>query len=192
VPRWIDSARYDIKAKAEGNPGRAMMSGPMLQTLLEDRFKLKIHRETKDAPVYALVAAKNGPRLHSYEEGSCTESPTADNKPRCGLSVQMNGPNIILEFRRMSRGDFPKVLSILDRPIVDKTEIAGRFNFRLEFSPDERTPAFFRPDRANAGDTTAAASIFTALQEQRGLKLEPVSGSRETIVIDHVEKPDAN
>jgi uncharacterized protein (TIGR03435 family) len=189
-PSWVNSERYNINAKAEGNPSREVMNGPMLQKPLEDRLKLRIHRETKEVPVYALTVAKNGPKLHPFVDGSCGEG--KDGKPRCGFGgIRMAGVNLILETRKVGVTEFAKnVLSVLDRPVVDKSGITGLFDFHLEFAPDETTPAL--PRLKTSDDSASGPSIFTAMQEQLGLKLEPAKGPGEFLVIDSVERPSGN
>ncbi len=189
-PAWINSERYDINAKADGNPSKEVMNGPMLQALLEDRFNLRIHRETKEVPVYALMVAKNGSKLKPFVEGSCGDG--QDEKPRCGLGgVQMAGGNLTLEARKMGLAEFAKnVLSVLDRPVVDKTGVTGLFDFHLEFAPDETTPVL--PRLKISDDAAAGPSIFTAIQEQLGLRLEPAKGPGEFLIIDSVERPSEN
>jgi len=140
----------------------------MLQTLLAERFQLQVHRETKELPVYALVAAKGGPKLHKAEPGGNTD---------------MRGENGSFVFRGTSMPQFSEDLSTLsqvDRPVLDRTGIPGVFDFNLKFgeSNDEMKRALI------AGD---GASIFTLIQEQLGLKLEARKGPVEMLVIDHVE-----
>ena len=195
-PDWARSDRYQINAKPEGNPRPEMIQGPMLQALLEDRFKLKIRRETRDVPVYALIAAKGGPKLQKFKEGSCTKAPPppAPGQKLCGFpSSEIKGPNLTVEVHGMTLEEFSKmILNILDRPVVDKTGITGLFDFHLEFSPDETTPGFHSDTPADGPTDRRGPSIFTAVQEQLGLKLESAKGSREFLVIDHVERPSEN
>jgi bla regulator protein blaR1 len=207
-PAWINSERYDINAKAEGDANRELMNGPMMQALLEDRFKLKIRREAREVPVYALTVSKGGPKLQPFKEGSCTPNyytgplkpPAAPGKPRpCNQAIFMRRNLGTANMQGMTLDEYSKSLGrVLDRPIIDKTGIAGRFDFRLEFAIDQTTPGFLvaggGPDggpRADPPDP-AGPSIFTAVQEQLGLKLEPTRGPREFLVIDNVEKPSAN
>jgi uncharacterized protein (TIGR03435 family) len=140
----------------------------MLQTLT-DRFQLQFHRETKELPVYALVAAKSGPKLHKAEPGSNTS---------------MQGENGAFVFQGTSMPQFAEDLSTLsqvDRPVLDRTGIPGVFDFNLKFgeSNEEIKRAFI------AGD---GASIFTLIQEQLGMKLEARKGPIEMLVIDRVER----
>ena len=191
-PGWINSDRYTIDAKADGIPSEVMMSGPMLQALLEERFKLKVRRETKERLVYELTVAKGGPRLQPFTEGGCvpfdfTKYPPevlAPGQSRCGGRNVKKGLNRTIEERGMRLDDFCSViLGHLDRPVVDKTGITGRFDFHLEYALDGVAP----PD-----EPSTAPSIFTAVQDQLGLKLVPPKGLSEFLVIDHVERPSAN
>jgi uncharacterized protein (TIGR03435 family) len=141
----------------------------MLQTLLKDRFQLQFHRETKELPVYALVAAKSGPKLHKAEPDRNTS---------------MKGENGSFVFHGTSMPQFAEDLSTLsqvDRPVLDRTGIPGVFAFNLKFgeSNDEIKRALI------AGD---GALIFMLIQEQLGLKLEARKGPIEMLVIDHVER----
>ncbi len=193
-PAWTRSERYDIKAKPEGDASFEMMNGPMLQALLEDRFKLKIHRETREVPVYALVVAKGGHKLQPFKEGSCTPidinkfTPPPDSN-NCHARGTKKGSNQEVNAQGMRVDDFSRIFlnGALDRPVIDKTGITGRFDFHLEYAPDEATP--FLPA---APDPAGGPSIFTALQEQLGLKLEPAKGPGEFRVIDSVERPSEN
>jgi len=195
-PAWLDSDPYNIEAKAESNPPRETMSGPMLQALLADRFKLRVHRETKDVPAYELRIAKNGSKVQAFQEGSCAppdanepQGRAAKGPPNCGsFSIGLKGGNVTLDVHKRTLAEFANQLH-LDRPVIDKTGIAGLFDFHLEFAPDGTTAAFFPPGFALPAPPENGLSIFTAMQEQLGLKLEPARGPGETIVIDSVERP---
>ena len=201
-PAWIDSELYDIEAKADGNPSRETMSGPMLQALLEDRFKLRIRRETKEVPVYALTVAKGGPKLQAFHEGSCVsndlEKPAASSPGQkrpilCGsYSIGLKGSNLTLDVHKRSVTEFSRQLH-LDRPVLDKTGIAGLFDFHLEFASDGTTAGFFPPGyQAEPSDSPDGPSIFTAIEAQLGLKLEPAKGPGEILIIENIEKPTDN
>jgi uncharacterized protein (TIGR03435 family) len=203
-PGWIDSDNYDIQAKADGNPSVQQMEGPMLQALLEERFKLLLHRETRQLPVYKLSIGKSGAKLQASREGSCTpyvtdSSPptTKPGEPRpnfCGFrNTTMEGLNRSLEGKGVSMAALAKTLSrtytsMLGRNVIDGTGLTGTFDIHLTWAVD-----FVRP---GAIDTTppdlTGPSIFTALQEQLGLKLESTKGPVEVLVIDHVERPSEN
>jgi bla regulator protein blaR1 len=201
-PAWIYSDLYSINATAEGNANEALMEGPMLQALLEDRFKLKLHRASKEIPAYALTVAKGGSKLLPFKEGSCipvdfTKSPIPPPPPgqtNCNAIVGgRRGPNTRLEAEAINLDYFSKLLSlVLDRPVIEKTGISGKFDFHLSFLVDQTTPGALFPELGQPSDDSPAASIFTVLQEQLGLKLEPAKGTREYLVIDHVERPTEN
>jgi uncharacterized protein (TIGR03435 family) len=209
-PGWLDTERYKIDAKAEGAPGQEMMRGPMLQALLEERFKLKTRHETREVPAYALLVAKNGPKMHASTEG-CIPFDVA-KLPRPGADMKMPSFCGLREFRRpagegaaewrlfgSSMDEFSKVLGgDMDRIVVNKTGLAGVFDFRMQFAPDDTTPGLSFRGRGGDGappapaDASGGPSIFTAIQEQLGLKLESSKGMREFIVIDRIEKPTEN
>jgi uncharacterized protein (TIGR03435 family) len=201
-PAWIRSARYQIDAKADSARGQGMMRGPMLQTLLEDRFRLKIRHETREVPAYVLTVAKGGLKLQPFQEGSCIPrdfarfveqfppQPFPDlpaGQKYCGGVSDEQGGTVTLEAIGMSIDEFLKYkFPRLDRPVVNKTGITGRFDFHLEFALDEITGG-----GATAAETVGP-SIFTALEQQLGLKLEPAKAPGDFLVIDHVERPSAN
>jgi uncharacterized protein (TIGR03435 family) len=207
-PAWAASDLYAIDAVAVGAPGEEMMHGPMMQALLEDRFHLKIHRETREVPVYLLTVAKGGPKLRPFVEGTCTEhvpgavQPGPDEKPWCGtagMRTVRNGPNVTWDEVGASFLNFSLFFGIvLDRPVIDKTGITGPFDFHLTFAPDETTAGVaspFAPDSsmsASLPDPARGPSIFTAFQDQLGLKLEAGKGPSEVLVIDHIERPSEN
>jgi uncharacterized protein (TIGR03435 family) len=151
----------------------------MLQPLLEERFKLKVHRETREMPEYRLVIAKGGSKLREYrkEDGDTRQMGTRIGR---GL-IDAHGTefNELVFFLR----------SELGRPVIDATGLTGKFDFKLEWVPDESQPN-------SGGDApppdATGASIFAAIQEQLGLKLEAMKGPVEMLVIDHVEKPSEN
>jgi uncharacterized protein (TIGR03435 family) len=185
-PSWLDSAPYDIEAKPD-NPANAPPWQQMLQALLADRFQLKFHRETKELPVLALVLARKdgklGPNLTQWKEGTCVDRnqpppATKSAGPFCGGG---NGRGTISGLG-MPIGGLASVLSMtLGQSVVDHTGLAGKFDFKVQFTPDDRRTAD-SPD----------PSLFTALQEQLGLKLDSQKGPVEIFVIDRVEKPSAN
>jgi uncharacterized protein (TIGR03435 family) len=193
APGWVNSDFYQINAKAEGTPIWEMMMGPMMRALLEDRFKLKARIENREVPAYAMTVAKGGSKLQAVK-GTCA---TADCGP---TGASRRGANMSWRFIGTA-DDFSKLLvSFLDRPAVDKTGLAGLFNFHLEFTPDETSPGFLarmqtmrdsEPTGAPA-DPTGGASLFTAMREQLGLKLEGTKAPREILVIDRVERPSEN
>jgi uncharacterized protein (TIGR03435 family) len=214
-PSWINSELYEIEAKAAGNASHAQVL-LMLQSLLEDRFQLKIHRETRELPVYALVAARSGLKLPAPKEGGCV-IPPQDGLPAlpmgAGGRMQPPGQGQPLSFpcgslgvslqpsgARMQGGQVPmaeliRVLSmVLGRTVIDKTGFMGLFDVRLDFVPDEMTPAMPPPppDAAGASPDFNNPSLLAALQEQLGLRIESAKGPVEVLVIDHIERPSAN
>jgi uncharacterized protein (TIGR03435 family) len=202
APAWVDSDLFQINAKAESAQIREMLWGPMMQALLEDRFKLKIRRESREVPAYAFTVAKGGPKIQRVI-GTCgartfPPTPIAPGEIDCGpLGTERKGPNMAWGFVG-EMDDFSKILnSVMDRPVIDKTGLTGVFTFHLEFAPDETAPGFILrlktiPENGDPPDPSGGTSIFTAVQEQLGLKLEPAKGPKEFLVVEHVEKPSEN
>lgn len=204
-PRWIDSENYDIQAKADGNPSVQQMEGPMLQVLLEDRFRLSIHRETRQLDVYRLAVGKRGAKLQASQQGGCTpyatDAPPPTSKPGeprpifCGIRTTMEGLNRSLDGKSVTMAELAKTLSrtytaMLGRNVIDWTGLTGPFDVHLTWAMDSdgaRTGGIDNPPPESAGP-----SIFTALQEQLGLKLEATKGPVEVLVVDHIEKPSGN
>jgi bla regulator protein blaR1 len=200
-PGWINSERYDVEAKAEGNPPRQQIMGPMLQALLGDRFKLKLHRETKELPIYVLVAAKGGLQLKPaklagncaahYEKESCAEI--------------RRGPYSV-DTAAIGMEEFTGILSlVLGRVVIDQTGFKGLFDAHLEFTPEEVALAGLgappgedaMPKGGSRGGRSEDAapyrpSISRALQEQLGLRLESTKGPVEILVVDRVDRPTVN
>jgi uncharacterized protein (TIGR03435 family) len=187
-PAWIGTERWDIEAKTDGVQGRLppAQSNVLLRALIEDRFQLKARRESKEMPVYELVVTKNGPKLKPHPADS------AERKP----SEQLGNGSAI--FTDSSMAGFAARLSMqLGRPVIDRTDLKGNYDFTLEWTPapgEGSAEALGLPPRAEPprpGDSNGP-SIFTALQDQLGLKLESTKGPAEILVIDHVERPSEN
>jgi uncharacterized protein (TIGR03435 family) len=211
-PGWIHSDKFTIEGKAERPSDRTVMMGPMLRALLEERFQLKTHREVEDVPMYALTVAKGGLKIKPLAEGGCTspeairdlprEAITAVNqgaKPVCGnFGSTSNGVNRSWSLGGESLSNFANgtLSSVLDRPVLDKTGITGIFNIHLEFGLDESIRAGVfgggRPLSPPPPDIEKGPSIFTALEQQLGLKLDKTRGPHEFLVIDRVERPSGN
>jgi len=181
APAWTTSERYTIDATSSGAPGLPTMRGPMLQKVLEDRFRLQIHRETKPIPVYELTVAKGGPKLKPFT-GGCTPVDLTKNIP-----AQLETPGICMFVGQNdvwdARGEnidgfISMVLTMMDRPIIDKTGLTGRYDIHLKITPDE-----------HAGPNELSATIAVDLQQQLGLKLTPATGPGQLLVVDHVERP---
>jgi uncharacterized protein (TIGR03435 family) len=191
-PGWIDSERFDVQAKATPDTPESQMKF-MMQALLADRFRLQVHRETKDSRVFVLTAAKGGVKLQPLKEGSCTPrdpkippSPPAEGqKPICGIPKQTtDGGNIVIEVVGMDTATWVRTLSLmLGRAVINETGRSGPLEMlRFEYTRD---------DLAAAADS-GTISISTALSQQLGLQLETATRPLEVLVIDHVEKPSAN
>jgi len=215
APSWISSERYTIEAKADGTPGQPMMLGPMMQTLLEDRFHLKLHRETRSGPAYELTVAKGDSKLKE-NTGSCTyDVPTAavprdpaTGDPLPGFAARGrvsqpgpgqpchfvffldHGPNRLLVMRGVTLDEFSAWLfSVTGRMIVNKTGLAGKYDIRLEYLPNE---ALEVTAGSSASDIQPEATLLKAVEQQLGLKLTGVKGARQFIVIDHIDRPSEN
>lgn len=193
-PPWIGSDHWEIRAKAEGTPSQEMMRGPMLQELLENRFNLRVHRETRQVPIYTLTVAKAGLRIKEVK-GSCAapgiRGPLAPGQVDCGKRPpQVKGPNLIWDLT-VTINQLSKTLdSLMDRPVFDATGVGGIFKVHLEFAPGQTTPALQAASADSATpDNPVGPDIFTALQQQLGLQLEPARGPGVFLVIDHVERP---
>jgi len=200
-PAWVNSARYSIDAKAEGPQSGAMMRGPMMQTLLEDRFQLKIRRETREVPVYIMTGAKGGPKLHRTVEGSCNPVDPTDltqslkilpgGKPWCLVPTNgSKGPLMVFDVHGMTLDTFSNLLRPDGRPVINRTGLSGAYDIHLEWESD--APTSSPPDGVAASDPSPHASIMVAMREQLGLRLEPGKGTREFLMIDRVEKPSRN
>lgn len=205
-PDWINSTHYTIEAKADGNvPPQQLWL--MLQSLLEDRFQLKARRETRQLPVYELTVAKGGFKLPPPKDGGCftidpanpLPPPPAPGQPMmapCGSVMGSGGPSgMRIIGARIPMSELARILTnMLDRSVIDKTGFSGTFDVNVEFSFDQALAGLGEnptTGRVFAKDPTTP-SIFTALQEQLGLKLESAKGPVDVIVIDSIEKPVGN
>ncbi len=212
-PGWIDTDRYDISAKPEAKASAAEMA-PMLQTLLEDRFNLKVHKEPRDTPVYELTVAEQNPKLRPSKDGDCipidlTNLSGARPKPGdpapnyCGGGrARMSGDVMSADWVGITMAELAGRMlpAYVDRPVVDRTGLTGRFNVHLEFVPPRPVgPIFLNGQEmpapapgAEAPAEPSGPSIFTALQKQLGLKLSPGKDPLDVIVVDRVERPSEN
>jgi uncharacterized protein (TIGR03435 family) len=183
-PAWLETEKYDIAAEPDqpGQPNDKQLK-LMVKKLLTERFKLTFHHDKKELSVYALTVGKTGAKL-TKSEGDPNGLP--------GLFFRALG---VLGVTNATMGDFTGVMqtAVLDRPVVDQTGLIGRFNFTLSWTPDESQfggmgikvpPPSDKPD--------APPGLFTAIQEQLGLKLDPTKAPVDVLVIDHVEKPSDN
>jgi uncharacterized protein (TIGR03435 family) len=213
-PGWVATDRFDVIAKAEGDlppapPGTAGPVQIMLRNLMADRFKLRVHRETREMPIYALVLARAdgrlGPRLTPStvdcaargraRGGAPPAIPLPTDRPVCGMRT---GPG------SMAGGGFPlsqlaaSLSPFAQRIVIDRTGLTGNFDLDLTWTPDQIPQGGGGPGGLPAGVPPPppidpnGPSLFTAVQEQLGLKLESVRGPVDVLVIDSVEQPSAD
>lgn len=184
APDWASSEKFDIEGKPDtpGSPSGNQLKG-MVKKLIADRFQLKFHKDNKELSAYVLSAAKSGPKL--------TKS-SGDPKGLPSLFFRQLG---VLTVRNATIQDFAGLMqgAVLDRPVIDKTGLQGQWDFILKWTPDESQFSGMGikvPPPSDAAD--APPPLFTAIQEQIGLKLEAAKTSVPVIVLDHVEQPSAN
>jgi uncharacterized protein (TIGR03435 family) len=175
LPDWAKTEKWDVNGvpDAEGMPSLKQLE-EMMQRILAERFGLKLHHEQRELPVFALTIAKGGSKM------------TPNTSDPNGLLNQQNGTVNGQHFEQLKNTSMAELTQILefrvDRPVVDQTGLKGRYDFNLRWSVDDGTVA--GPD--------APPGVFTAIQEQAGLKLEPVKAPADVLVIDKVERPGAN
>jgi uncharacterized protein (TIGR03435 family) len=204
APDWLNSERYDLDAKFDSSTADELQKlGPedrilarryMLQTLLADRLNLTIHRENKELQTYSLVVAKNGPKLKEVK----LDDPEPSKSPgslAAGRAEMMAGGAVgqMRGFASPLSNLTVMLTNYLHRPVIDKTGLTGVYDFTLRWTPDDnQAQASSGSSGVPSVDPTGSPSIFTAVQEQLGLKLESAKGPVEIIVIDHVERPSGN
>lgn len=189
-PDWIHSESFEINAQSNGHPSILMMEGPMMQTVLEDRFKLQIHRETRQGPVYELALGKGPSKLKPLQDGSCTPAVTGsalpllqDGQHLCRNVVNLDSPRAV-DMEGGTLSSFAGLLGMaLDRPVIDKTGITGNFEIHFVLSPAHLSAA---------PQSTSDHGVVQAIQEQLGLRLVPAEGPLDVLVIDRIEKPFEN
>ena len=216
-PSWITSERFTLEAIADTSVPRQMVAGPMFQAVLVDRFGLKLRRESRQVSAYALSIAPRGTTLSALREDDCVQSqspkPPRPRKPDCDLVkraaiepavtlsrllerfgqtwVETRGSDRVFHAVPLTMDALASFLdSILDRAVTNGTGLKGLFDIRLEFSPEGTIPAV--DPALLAADPPRAPSIFTALQEQLGLRLEPGQAPGEVIVIESIDRPKPN
>ena len=207
APTWLGKDGYDITATVQDMSGDNFPL--ILQTLLEDRFHLKVHPETREGPVYELTVAKGGVKMQPTKEGTCVPFDLSRNRPtpvpgqiRCGMwqisqpgvrqgigITLVDGPGV--PFQSLT-GWLP---GVVDRPVLDRTGLTGRFDITLKWTPDEIAAAH----TVAPGDSAPSAApedlgpcIFTAVREQLGLELKSTKGPVPILVVDSVERPSEN
>jgi len=177
APEWVKTQRWDVDglANVDGQPAIKQFQS-MVRKLMLERFGLKEHTEQREMPVFALTVGKEGPKL------SPTKS-AANALPREDVRSEAAGERT-MEFTNISMRDFGvMMLYYADKPVVDHTGLTGKYDFTLKYTYDEeRAPK----------DGSAPPSIFTAVQEQLGLKLEAMKAPADVLVVDRVERPEAN
>ena len=184
APAWVNTDKYDFDAQpdGEGAPSDRQWKG-MLQKLLAERYKLTFHHDKRELSVYVLAIAKGGPKL-TKSEGDPNGLP--------GLFFRELGA---LNVRNANMADFASLMqnAVLDRPVVDQTGLSGRFDFTLNWTPDDSQfggmGAKIPPSTDNS---KAPPALYTAIQEQIGLRLDATKAPADVLVIDHVEKPSEN
>jgi uncharacterized protein (TIGR03435 family) len=210
LPDWARTTSYDIEARASGSPTKDDMR-LMMQSLLEERFHLVIHREMREAPAYALVLAKPdtlGPRIKPHPAGDpdCAKTKftktTTGTYPTCGASspivpetpgdfatavYNMTMDAIAVELGRTAA--LGRVAYLTDRRVVNRTRLTGAYDYMLEFAPEQTLSA--RPD-TSADSEPGGPSFTEAVKKQLGFKLVPERSPVEVIVVDHIEKPSEN
>jgi len=181
---WMNSEKFDIEAKPDvsGDPSREQLR-TMVTKLIADRFQLKFHGDKRELPAYVLTAGKTGVKMAKDE--------TNPNGLPALFFRQLGDLNV----RNATMGDFVHLLqsAVLDRPVIDETELAGKWDFELKWTPDDSQfggMGMRAPPPSDAPD--APPPLFTAIQEQLGIKLESGKAQVDVMVIDHVEKPSPN
>jgi uncharacterized protein (TIGR03435 family) len=176
APGWIETERWDVQGVPDvpGHPSLKQTQS-LIRKLLEERFGLKVHKETRELAVYAITVAKRGEKM---TKSAGDPNGTPDENERS------NGGVVTMRMTNMSMSEFaPDLGYFLDRPAVDQTGLAGRYDFQLRWTSDEsKVPA----------DGSAPPGMFTAIQEQLGLKLEPAKAPVDVLVVDKVGRPEAN
>jgi uncharacterized protein (TIGR03435 family) len=196
-PNWLDRDHFDIVAKAEGaspdDPGRARL---MLRALLAERFALTVHIEARDLPIYALVPAKSdgtlGPELkRTGPECEARDAGSPGNRSTCDLRVL---PGTVAAGRATLAELAVGLSPLVGRIVQDRTGLAGNFAFTLRWTPEQMSPGLERKARAMGLPPvdTEGSSLFTAVREQLGLKLDSQKGPVDVLVIDRAERPKEN
>jgi len=177
-PEWIEQDAYDVAGTpdVEGAPNQQQMR-LMIQKLLADRFKLQLHRDKRELPAYAITLARSGPKL------------TRSASDPSGLpSLLFRGG--MLPARNASMAEFAAVMqsAVMDRPVVDRTGLAGKYDFTLTWTPDDSQFRSFGT-RPPAPENPSVPGLFTAIEEQLGLRMESTRAAVEVLLIDRIEKP---
>jgi uncharacterized protein (TIGR03435 family) len=217
-PAWIDSDIYSVDAKPETKSTTAVMMGPMMQALLEDRFQLRVHTEPRDTPVYFLTVAEPNLKLRPAKDVDCvprdlshdsyawllrTDPEALRSAPKPCEGFHYGGPvpnGTALDLSAWTMSEFAGLLlpNYAGRPVIDNTGLKGRFDMHLEFDPrprEQKTVLLNGEEVTTLSDDSTGSfgiTIFTALRKQLGLELTPGTAPLDVIVVDHVERPSAN
>lgn len=208
LPEWVTTEKFDIEARTDGNPALDTKDQMrlMMRSLLADRFKLVMHTETRQVPVFGLVLlkpGKTGPWLRAHpDDSSCSTGPAPPANqlagqfpalcggllpmpPAPGRAVKFGARNVTMQFIANQL----TALGQLERPVFDQTGLRGPFDFALEFAPESNGN---QPPAADLTAVPQAPVFMDALQEQMGLKLLSKKGPSDALVLDHVERPSGN
>jgi uncharacterized protein (TIGR03435 family) len=171
APHWMDASFFDIDGETNVDRPAVQAQREMVKKLLTDRFNLRFHMEKREMPVYALEIAKGGPKLAT----------SAHPDARPGEQSEGHGSETTKSFTNVAMPDFVLIMQFfLDRPLVDQTGLTGRYDMKLTYSDGDTQSA------------DAAPPLFTAIQEQLGLRLQATKADTDVLVIDHIEQPTAN
>jgi uncharacterized protein (TIGR03435 family) len=198
LPNGLSSERYDVEAKVDSSDVAKLhdldpnQRTRMLQPVLAERFQLKVHRETRNLPVYELVLAKGGPKFHEAKPGDTysngIKGPDGHSGP--GLMWLQDGR---LTCQAVGMTELTRILSQrLGHNVLDKTGLTGKYDLAMEWPPEDRPGPMSEGGEGGNAAESSGPSIFTVIQEQLGLKLESHKTDVEVLVIDHVEAPSAN
>jgi uncharacterized protein (TIGR03435 family) len=167
APDWLGSAKFDIVAKIPAGAQKDQRPA-MMQALLAERFHLAVHRESKEMPAYALVVAKSGPKLQQVEPGGTSMNDNESNNSR-RITAERASMAVLAE----------ALARIVEHPVVDRSGLQGVYSLKLQYTPD---------NSKSDGPDAAGPSIYAALEEQLGLKLQTQKLPVEIIVVDYVER----
>ncbi len=192
LPEWAKDLHFDLDAKVSAEDAAAFKAqsddekDAMLRGILEERFQLKAHKETRELPVYDLVVAKGGPKLKAADPANTYANGVKFGGKAAGpgaMSTRNDGNTFIAEYQAGTVDGLVSMLTQLaEKTVIDKTGLTGKYDIKFEVTP------YWVKDDANA----TAPRLLTALPEQLGLRLEPAKGPVECLVVDHVEQPSAN
>lgn len=185
APAWVKSQTFDVEAQPdmEGEPNAEQMRS-MVRKLLANRFQLAFHREVKELPVYKIAIAKSGPKL-----------PYPSSEPMGKASVGFQGRRGAMRVKNTTISEFAGFLQryVLDRPVINETRISGKYDFGLDWKPDDTTPeGRISQNLPLTSESVNLPDLYTAIQEQLGLKLKAAKAPVEVLVVDRVDQPSPN